>query len=329
MSTLKEESKNTSIKPQSLFEKEVLEGLSATQKYLSSKFIYDQKGDRLFQEIMAMPGYYLTRSEFELFEKHKTEIITSFDPEKSGFDLIELGAGDGKKTKVLLKELIRASSDFTYQPVDISSNALEMLSRSLKSELPGVEVILKQGEYFEILTALKSESIRRRVIMFLGSNIGNLLHPRAIEFLTGLRKIMKPNDLLFIGFDQKKDPQVILDAYNDKEGITAAFNLNLLERINRELGGTFDLTAFKHWEVYNPETGTAKSYLVSKKKQEVAVKGLNRVFQFEAWESIHTEISQKYDDSTVSWLAAESGLEIIKSYADDNSYYKNYLLQVL
>jgi L-histidine N-alpha-methyltransferase len=136
---------------------------------------------------------------------------------------------------------------------------------------------------------------------------------------------MQPNDLLFIGFDQKKHPQILLDAYNDTTGITARFNKNLLVRINRELEADFDLDSFMHWEVYDPESGTAKSYLVAQSPQEVRIEKLNLDIAFDAWETIHTEISQKYDDKTVQWLAEKSGLKVLETFSDTKNYYKNYL----
>src|SRR5690606_13961261 len=165
---------------------------------------------------------------------------------------------------------------------------------------------------------------RKKVIMVLGSNIGNLPHPKAIEFLTKLKEAMLTEDLLFMGFDQKKNPQTILDAYNDETGITEAFNKNVLTRINRELGGNFEVDNFKHWEVYDPETGTAKSFLVATKAMEVTIEELQLTVNFDQWETIHTEISQKYDDNIVIWLAKEAGLKIETSFTDEKGYYKNY-----
>ncbi len=311
----------------STFEKEVYEGLTAFPKYLSSKYFYDEVGDELFQQIMALPEYYLTRSEYEIFKTNKSEIIQGFDSNIRGFDLIELGAGDGKKTKVLLKELQENNYDFTYMPVDISQNAIDGLVADLNQEMPKVATQGQIGEYFEVLDRLKHMSDRKKVIMVLGSNIGNLLHPRAIQFLKKLCNAMNPDDLVFMGFDQKKHPQKVLDAYNDKTGVTAAFNKNVLARINKELNGNFDLDKFMHWETYDPESGTAKSYLVSKEKQTVDIDVLSLQVHFEAWESIHTEISQKYDDDIVKWLAEESGLEIVRSFADKNEDYKDYLIK--
>ena len=307
------------------FKKDVFEGLNTFPKFLYSKYIYDKKGDKLFQDIMAMPSYYLTNCEFEILTNHVTAISTYFDNKEEGFDLIELGAGDGKKTKVLLNELVSKKTNFIYKPIDISQNAIDSLSSNLKAENPDLKVEAEIGEYFDVLKRLKSYDSRKKAIMVLGSNIGNLLHPKAIDFLTQLKNAMSSEDMVLIGFDQKKNPQTILDAYNDPEGVTAAFNKNLLARINSEMKANFDLDAFKHWEVYDPETGTAKSYLVSTKKQEVTIDEIDLTINFEEWETIHTEISQKYDDKIVSWLADEAGLKIVDSFTDNKGYYKNYL----
>ena len=307
------------------FKKEVYEGLTSELKYLSSKYIYDKKGDKLFQDIMAMPSYYLTNCEFEIFSSYTAEIAQLFNAAQNGFDLIELGAGDGKKTKVLLQHLVENNFNFIYKPIDISQHAIDSISATLSKEIPDLTVDAEKGEYFEVLDRLKQFDARKKVIMVLGSNIGNLLHPRAIEFLTQLKETMNPGDLLFMGFDQKKNPQIILDAYNDPEGITEAFNKNLLHRINGELGGNFNVDAFKHWEVYDPETGTAKSFLVSQKAQEVTIKAIDLTIRFKPWETIHTEISQKYDDEVVHWLAKESGLKVTTDFTDSKGYYKNYV----
>ncbi len=316
---------NASIKPpQNSFKKEVIEGLTNFPKHLSSKYFYDKKGDKIFQDIMAMPSYYLTGCELEIISKNIFSIGELFRDRKNGLDLIELGAGDGKKTKVLLKYMAENNFNFTYKPIDISENATELLSKNLALEMPKLTVDAEVGEYFEVLERLKGYNRRKKVIMVLGSNIGNLPHPKAIDFLLKLKDAMLPDDLLFIGFDQKKNPQTVLDAYNDEAGITEAFNKNVLERINRELGGNFEVEKFKHWEVYNPETGTAQSFLVAMEPMKVTVEELQLTVSFDQWETIHTEISQKYDDKTVSWLAEEAGLEIETSFADEKGYYKNY-----
>lgn len=309
------------------FEKEVHEGLTSFPKYLSSKWFYDKKGDKLFQDIMAMPEYYLTNCEYNIMERYAQELAKAFDNDK-GFDLIELGAGDGKKTKLLLKQLVQDDINFNYLPIDISQNALDSLEENLNKEMPRVNVKTQQGTYFEVLENISEYKTRKKVILVLGSNIGNLLHPQAIDFLQKLKNVMSKDDMLFMGFDQKKNPQTILDAYNDKDGITEAFNKNILHRINDEMDANFNPDQFLHWEVYDPESGTAKSYLVSKINQDVQLKSLQLEVNFKQWESIHTEISQKYDDDIVNWLAKESGLNVHQQYTDDKNYYKNYIFKI-
>jgi len=309
------------------FEQHVIEGLSSYPKFLSSKYIYDDKGDKLFQQIMALPEYYLTESEYNIIDTYKSELRQQFAA-KEGFDLIELGAGDGKKTKLLLKELCDEHIRFTYKPIDISQNAIDELSRDLVSLFPGIDVQGEQGMYFKVLEELAQYNKRPKVILVLGSNIGNLAHPEAIDFLTKLKDVMRPGDFLFMGFDQKKDPLTIQKAYADPTGVTQEFNRNLLHRINKEMQADFPVTKFKHWEAYDPETGTAKSYLFATEACQVRVDKLNLDVSFKKWETIHTEISQKYDDAVVEWLAAEAGLEITAVYEDDRRYFKNYLMQV-
>ena len=308
------------------FAEDVFHGLTAYPKTLNSKYFYDKKGDELFQEIMNLPEYYLTGMELSILEEQKEEIANEFNS-PAGFDLIELGAGDGKKTKVLLRYFQNKNFDMRYFPVDISENVLNQLTESLQKELPGLQVQPKQGMYKNVLQQLSDYKERKKVIMLLGSNIGNLSQEEAVLFLKKISSAMTGDDLLFMGADQKKDPKMVLDAYNDSQGVTAAFNKNLLTRINRELDANFEEDSFLHWPVYDPETGLASSFLVSKKEQTVQINSLNLEVTFQKWESIHTEISQKYDDTSVGWLAKEAGLELKGSFSDKDNYYKNYIFQ--
>jgi uncharacterized SAM-dependent methyltransferase len=241
--------------------------------------------------------------------------------------LIELGAGDGKKTKILLKELVDKNYDFKYFPVDISQSVLEELEFALKNQIPEVEVEPQQGTYFDILSDLDQYRDRKKVILFLGSNIGNLLHENAIKFLKEIQENMHEDDILFMGFDQKKHPQTILDAYNDDNKITEKFNKNLLLRINREFEADFNVDEFLHWETYNPETGTALSFLVSKKAQDIRIEQLDLNVHFKAWESLHIEISQKYDDQVIEWIADQADLNIVDFFSDEKDYYRNYIFR--
>ena len=301
------------------FARDVDLGLSQQPKHLSSKYFYDEIGDKLFQDIMNMPEYYLTNCEFEIFEAHKARILKAIG--KRPFDLVELGAGDGTKTKILLRYFLEQGADFQYEPIDISHNVLLLLENDLKQHLPDLKVNSLQGDYFEVLDRLKQDSSKPKVVLFLGGNIGNFTRKEAGSFLKALYAKLNKGDLLLIGFDLKKDPAVILEAYNDKTGITAALNLNLLTRMNKELDANFEVDAFKHWETYDPMTGATKSYLVSKKAQKVYIGALNKTVQFEAWEAIDVELSQKYSLSEIEELAVSTGFELKDHLFDKQKYF--------
>lgn len=303
------------------FATDVLDGLSSDPKQLSSKYFYDDEGSRLFQEIMKLPEYYLTRCELEIFEKQAEDIFAAFRNGGNAFDLIELGAGDGTKTAVLVSHFLEQNADITYSPIDISQEALDALSDKFSAELPSLRMETKKGDYFEILKSLKNGGGRRKVLMFLGSNIGNFTREQSVTFFCDLHAVLNENDLLFIGFDLLKDPHVIVRAYDDEQGVTAEFNLNLLRRINRELGGNFDLDKWSHYAVYRPVQCAARSFLISREKQSVHIKALNRTFEFDQWEAVFMEISQKYTVSMIQEMAAESGFEIKQNFFDGRGYY--------
>ncbi|OFY51049.1 MAG: hypothetical protein A2W85_05440 [Bacteroidetes bacterium GWF2_41_31] len=305
------------------FSADTLKGLSAKPKYLLSKYFYNDIGSRIFQDIMQMPEYYLTDCELEVFTSRHNEILSAFKADNKAFELIELGAGDGLKTKVLLSSLVHQKIDFKYIPIDISKQAVADLVQDLKKQIPDLPVEGIVGDYFNLIKKLNGQY--RKIILFLGSNIGNFEWKESIRFLQHLRSVINIDDMVFIGFDLKKDPELILKAYNDPSGHTAAFNLNLLKRINDELGGHFDLLNFMHEEVYDEHTGTARSYLMSRKKQSVSIEKLGKVFEFEAGEKILMEISQKYDLELIHELAEKSGFQIVRNFMDSRQYFMNSL----
>ncbi|MEQ8925358.1 MAG: L-histidine N(alpha)-methyltransferase [Fulvivirga sp.] len=304
----------------SQFAIDVLNGLKDSPKRLPSKYFYDKKGDKLFQDIMQLDEYYLTRTEYAIFKDNKADILKTFAHGVEAFNLIEFGAGDGYKTKVLLRYFQDQQADFTYMPIDISGNVLNILERALKDEMPDLQVQPMQSDYFKALKELQ-DSPKRNVVLFLGSNIGNFTDEQADKFLNELNTSLKQDDLLFIGFDLKKDPDVILAAYNDPKGVTREFNMNLLDRINDELEGNFNRAKFLHKPIYNPMTGTTSSFLVSTEKQTVQVVGTT--FNLEAWEAIHMEISQKYDQRMIERLANNSGFDIVGGFTDERKYFLN------
>lgn len=307
------------------FAEDTLEGLSASPKYLSSKYFYDTKGSRIFQDIMQMPEYYLTDCELEIFETKKQEIFEAFAEQDAQYNLIELGAGDGLKTKVLLSHLHDQNAFFEYTPIDISEDVVKNLVRDLEREIPDIKINGKVGDYFSLMEEISRYNHTKKIILFLGSNIGNFNENQSLSFLNRLKSVMQSGDLLFIGFDLKKDPDIILKAYNDPHGHTAAFNLNLLLRINDELNANFILNNFIHIEVYDPKSGTAKSKLTSLKKQEVIIHDLNNTISFEQGESIFMEMSQKYDMEMIMGLANKSGFEIVRNLYDKRQYFVNSL----
>ncbi|MGZ3929438.1 MAG: L-histidine N(alpha)-methyltransferase, partial [Mucilaginibacter sp.] len=237
------------------FYDDVVGGLRSSPKQLSSKYFYDAVGDKLFQELMACDEYYPTKCELEIFSEKTAEICEAIIGNGDAFDLIELGAGDATKSSFLLKYLLEQKADFTYLPIDISENVISYLNITLPVTLPGININGLNGEYFDMLKQAATISDKRKVVLFLGSNIGNMPVPEATDFCRELRKHMSHGDMVLIGMDLKKNPKTVLAAYNDKGGITRRFNLNLLERINRELNADFDISKFDHYPTYDPETG--------------------------------------------------------------------------
>ncbi len=301
------------------FLKDVLTGLRSTPKHLSSKYFYDKTGDQLFQKIMAMPEYYLTRCELDIFKNKTGEIAGLIRASEGPFDLIELGAGDAMKSTFLLKHLTEKKIDFTYMPIDISGNILSVLKENLNKELPELDVIPLEGEYFEMLEKASAMSARRKVILFLGGNIGNMNRQEAESFCSELYRLSDPEDILLIGFDLKKNPHTVLKAYNDREGITAAFNLNLLSRINRELGADFDPDYFQHYETYDPVSGSCRSFLVSLISQDVSI-GDEKI-SFEENEIIDMEVSQKFSMAEIHELAEKSGFQVSGEIKDSKNWF--------
>ena len=307
------------------FANDVLKGLRSTPKHISSKYFYDSAGSEIFRQIMRMPEYYLTDCEYEIFDRQADAIQQAFTKGTDAFRLIEFGAGDGLKTKILLKHFLEQKLSFKYTPIDISGSALNNLAKDLSGELPDLKVSPVKGEYFEALHTLYGDSSERKIVLFLGSNIGNFTEKEAIHFLNKLSNELNKGDLAFIGFDLKKDPDIILSAYNDPAGITREFNLNLLRRMNRELGANFDLDNFRHYPTYDPITGETKSYLLSTKSQLVHFADLDEAINFDAWEAIWLELSQKYDRHMIKKYAAESGFRVVRLFTDSRGYFVNAL----
>ena len=321
------EGENIKLKTHQEFANDVLIGLSQSLKWLPSKYIYDRQGSRLFQEIMELPEYYLTRIEVKILESRKKQICKEIEDKE--FNLIELGCGDGKKTKILLEQFLREDNQFHYFPIDISEDSIAEFINSLRDEFPGLKARGLVSDYFEGLYWLSAQNNRRNIVLFLGSNIGNFTPIKAGGFLSSLWKALNKDDLVLIGFDLKKDTDMMVKAYNDEEGITSAFNKNLLIRINRELKGNFDLDQFEFYATYDVVEGAIQSYLISKKKQEVFIGELKWLFSLKAQEPIHTESSYKYLVEEIEYMASKNNFEIVENFFDPNKYFVDSLWRVI
>lgn len=298
------------------FKKEVMEGLNKSPKTLPSKYFYDDEGSLIFQEIMDMPEYYLPAAESEIIQTQSEAIARRIHHSK--LDIIELGAGDGRKMVHLVQVLSQHIPDLSYIPLDISSGILKANEQLIRQEVPTVNFKGLAGDYFKTLHRLRDRT-NPRLIVFAGSNIGNFRTDKAIEFLNFIKSEMKPGDFFVLGVDLKKEPKKILAAYNDAQGITKRFNLNLLKRINRELGADFDLDAFDHYACYHPISGAAESFLISLKAQNVTIG--NEVIWFKKDEVIQTEISQKYDNTLFEELSQKSELTLDSIYSDSQGLF--------
>lgn len=308
------------------FFQDVWQGLNAMPKQLHSKYFYDADGDRLFQEIMNCPEYYLTRCELEIFTQQTGRLAQLILDRFKEFDLVELGAGDCFKSIHLLKELQTRNATFTYYPIDISTNVITQLGKKLPKTVPGLQVHGLNGEYFDMLEKAKQLSDRNKVILFLGSSIGNFPFDETAPFFKELRTHLLTGDMLLIGFDLQKDPDVILDAYNDKGGITKRFNLNLLKRINKELDADFDIDQFEHCPTYDEATGACKSYLKSVAKQRVRI-GEEGWIHFDKDEPIYMEISQKYTVTQTDDMAKETGFAPVQHFFDSKEWFLDTIWQ--
>ena len=307
--------------PDARFRHDVVSGLGRARKAIPPRWLYDARGSDLFREIMRLGAYYPTRVEHEILERHAGEITAALAAGPR--TVVDFGAGDGTKTRLVLAPLCGRLPTPTYAPIDISPAALADVARRMTTSFPRLRVAPVLGEYFDGLRALTRRDGCALLVLFLGSNVGNLEHGEALAFLRSLRGALRPDDHLLIGLDLVKDPAVLRAAYDDPDGVTAAFNLNLLARINRELGGDFDAGTFEHVATFDPVRPAMESWLRSRRRQRVRVAG--RCFRFEAGERIHTEVSCKYRERDVDRLATAAGFEEVGRFRDRRRWFVDAL----
>jgi L-histidine N-alpha-methyltransferase len=312
--------------PRAGLAEDVRRGLSTQPKRFLPKYFYDQLGSQLFEAICLLPEYYLTRAENEILDRYADEIVAAVDGD---ITLIEMGSGSASKTRLLIEALLRKQADLLFIPVDISASALDSSSRILLQSYPQLRVEAYAADYFAGLTELAKKQRGRTLALFLGSNISNFDPDEALKFLRALRQVLQSGDALLLGADLKKDKDVLEAAYNDALGVTAAFNLNVLARINRELGGNFDLRAFQHRAFYNEVLGRVEIYIESTREQTVAISQLEMEVQFQAGEQIHTENSYKYDLTDIGKLAGETRFERGQTWLDEGKQFSSNLLMAV
>ena len=305
------------------FAGDVRAGLTATPKRLSPKYLYDDLGSALFDAITALPEYYLTRAETEILKDRAGEII---DAVGYPVELIELGSGSAVKTRYLIDAAFMRQPSLRFCPIDISTAALDASARALRREYPTIVVDGINAEYLSGLARLSRNGARRRLALFLGSNIGNFEPDEARSTLSALRSVLDPGDGFLLGADLRKDPRVLEAAYDDATGVTAAFSRNLLGRINRELGGHFDLSTFQHKARFDETKSRIEIRLVSTIDQHVAIDRAHFVAHFDAGEPIHTESAYKFDDASITALAQAAGFSVARRWTDGDSRFADYLL---
>lgn len=302
---------------------DVRKGLSAEQKRFLPKYFYDELGSQLFEAICLLPEYYLTRAENEILQRYSDEIVASVDGQKT---LVEMGSGSASKTRLIIEALLRLQPELLFMPVDISATALESSSRILLQSYPLLSIEAYAADYFAGLAELGKKPRARTLALFLGSNISNFDLEEALRFLRAMRSVLQRGDALLLGADLKKDPAILEAAYNDALGVTSAFNLNVLARINRELGGTFDLRAFRHRAFYNEEVGRIEIYIESLARQQVRIEKLDLTVDFSEGELIHTENSYKYDRAGIEALASATGFKLSRTWLDSQERFSSNLL---
>ena len=302
----------------------VREGLSATPKRLPSWLLYDEIGSELFEQITELPEYYLTRTERSILEMYAGDILQRAGP---SLTLVELGAGTATKTCILIEALLQRQSRALFYPIDVSPSALDAAMRHLGRQFPSLRVNPIVADYTGGVPALSRIS-GRKLVLYIGSSIGNFEPTDAIRMLRRIRQTLRAGDALLLGADFAKSSKILLPAYNDSQGVTASFSKNILARLNRELEADFDLDRFRHIALWNRRNSRMEIYLESTAAQSVFVPALAMDLFFEAGERIHTENSYKYTDEMIEAILGQSGFTLEQTWCDRKKWFGVHLARV-
>lgn len=294
--------------------RDLTSGLKSDPKYIPGYFIYDKRGSDLFGHICELPEYYLTRTELKILEKFAHEMIR---PYRDNGSLVELGSGNLSKIGLLLREFLIHRRNIKYIPIDISGEVLRESAGRLCQDYPGVEVIACCGEYFDCLEYLDRFG-EKKLVLWLGSSIGNFSKSGAGQFLIKLKSHLRKDDGLLMGIDLKKDPATVERAYNDRQGVTAEYHLNVLHRLNREFGADFNVDNFYHRSFYDKSSGAVDAYIISRCDQEVHIRDLDLIIRLGEEEKIFNELSCKYEVAEIEALAEYSGFSLEGQWCDRN-----------
>ncbi|MBI2217058.1 MAG: L-histidine N(alpha)-methyltransferase [Candidatus Rokubacteria bacterium] len=303
------------------FARDVRDGLTAQPKRLACRWFYDDEGSRLFETICELPEYYLTRAEQELLAEHAGAIAARLPRDAT---LVELGSGNAAKTRLLIEALLARQRRLRYVPIDIAHDALDATARALAASYAGLDVRPLAADWEEALAALGTSG--PLAVLWLGSSIGNLTRPEAARFLARVAELVAPRGRMLCGIDLRKDRRTLEAAYDDASGVTARFNLNLLVRINRELGADFALDGFLHRAVYEEDRGRVAMYVVSRRAQRVRIPAVGLDVVFDAGEAVHTEDSWKYSVPEIDALAAQAGFDVEARWLDRAGRFSETLL---
>ena len=296
-------------------------GLTSKPKFLLPQYLYDEKGSKLFELITEQPEYYVTNVEISILESSVNEIADMYN---EGI-LVELGSGNSRKTKIILNALLARRDSLRYFPIDISYKILEESSEALLKEYQNLSITGVVAEYNKGITLIKKDTPSRKLVVLLGSSLGNFNPAEAKKFVKMISNNIQDGDIFLIGLDMHKDSNILNAAYNDSRGITAQFNLNILERINLELNGNFNSEKFEHHAFYNESKRRVEMHLVSKVEQEVNIRGIKETIKFKKDESIHTENSYKFTSEQIENMIKES-FQIVKIWTDKKKWYSVILM---
>jgi dimethylhistidine N-methyltransferase len=307
------------------FARDVVSGLTSAEKWLSPKYFYDQRGSQLFEQICGLPEYYLYRAEREILSTYAAEIHA----EIGDLALVEFGPGNASKTRYLLAAYEWAGQPFRYCPVDISREILWATANRLLQEYTNIEIRALHADFAGQPEVIQALQLEKKAVAFFGSSLGNFTPEESVEFLRRTAAILGPKDVFLLGIDLKKSPAILVPAYDDTQGVTAAFNLNILHRINYELGGRFDLQSFEHVALYNAERGRMEMHLRSRQAQHVPIIKIEQAISFRKDETIHTESSHKYTEDEVRDLGYSANLVLRRTWFDAPRYFLVALFQAL